>query len=98
MRAHPCWVTLTAVPHVLPPLPYPYDALEPTIDQLTMRIHHDRHHAGYVEGLNIQFERRFAQDKPDRLPVLAAELVQAGVRSEERRVGKECRSRWSPYH
>ena len=56
MRAHPCWVTLAAVPHVLPPLPYPYDALEPTIDQLTMRIHHDRHHAGYVEGLNAALD------------------------------------------
>jgi Fe-Mn family superoxide dismutase len=38
--------------YVLPPLPYPYDALEPHIDQQTMRLHHDRHHAGYVRGLN----------------------------------------------
>jgi Fe-Mn family superoxide dismutase len=36
----------------LPPLPYAFDALEPHIDARTMEIHHDRHHAGYVDGLN----------------------------------------------
>jgi Fe-Mn family superoxide dismutase len=36
----------------LPPLPYAEDALEPSIDALTMKIHHDRHHAAYVAGLN----------------------------------------------
>lgn len=38
--------------YVLPPLPYAYDALEPHIDAATMEIHHSRHHAGYVSGLN----------------------------------------------
>ena len=38
--------------HTLPPLPYAYDALEPYIDEATMRIHHDRHHRAYVDGLN----------------------------------------------
>lgn len=37
---------------ILPPLPYPYDALEPHIDKETLTIHHDRHHAGYVRGFN----------------------------------------------
>ena len=36
----------------LPPLPYDYAALEPTIDTLTMQIHHDKHHAAYVNNLN----------------------------------------------
>ena len=36
----------------LPDLPYAYNALEPYIDEQTMRIHHDRHHAGYVRKLN----------------------------------------------
>ena len=36
----------------LPPLPYPNDALEPTIDARTMEIHHDKHHAAYVTNLN----------------------------------------------
>jgi Fe-Mn family superoxide dismutase len=36
----------------LPPLPYDYNALEPHIDEQTMRIHHDKHHATYVTNLN----------------------------------------------
>ncbi|MCA0758667.1 DUF2935 domain-containing protein [Paenibacillus sp. N4] len=39
--------------HKLPPLPYPYSALMPYIDELTMKIHHDVHHQSYVDGLNI---------------------------------------------
>jgi superoxide dismutase, Fe-Mn family len=41
-----------AVPYELPPLPYPYDALEPHIDEQTMRLHHDKHHQTYVDNLN----------------------------------------------
>lgn len=43
--------------HELPPLPYPYDALEPHIDELTMRIHHDKHHGAYVANLNAALEK-----------------------------------------
>jgi Fe-Mn family superoxide dismutase len=39
-------------PFVLPPLPYAYDALEPHIDAETMHLHHDKHHAAYVNKLN----------------------------------------------
>jgi len=42
--------------HELPPLPYDYDALEPHIDEQTMRIHHGKHHAGYVSKLNAALE------------------------------------------
>ncbi len=42
--------------HVLPPLPYAFDALEPHIDALTMEIHHGRHHAAYVSNLNAALE------------------------------------------
>ncbi len=38
--------------HELPPLPYAYNALEPYIDETTMRLHHDEHHQSYVDGLN----------------------------------------------
>ncbi len=38
--------------HVLPPLPYANNALEPYIDAETMMLHHDKHHAAYVAGLN----------------------------------------------
>src|ERR671923_2224904 len=41
----------------LPPLPYPFDALEPHIDAQTMQIHHDRHHATYVNNLNGALEK-----------------------------------------
>ncbi|HYF91927.1 MAG TPA: superoxide dismutase [Symbiobacteriaceae bacterium] len=42
--------------HQLPPLPYDYAALEPHIDETTMRIHHDKHHAAYVNNLNAALE------------------------------------------
>ncbi len=38
--------------YTLPALPYGYDALEPMYDAQTLKIHHDKHHAGYVKGLN----------------------------------------------
>ena len=40
----------------LPPLPYPSNSLEPHIDQQTMEIHHDKHHAAYVNNLNKALE------------------------------------------
>jgi Fe-Mn family superoxide dismutase len=46
--------------HTLPDLPYAYDALEPYIDEQTMRLHHDKHHQGYVNGLN-KAERELAE-------------------------------------
>jgi Fe-Mn family superoxide dismutase len=44
------------MPFALPPLPYDYTALEPHIDEQTMRIHHDKHHAAYVNNLNAALE------------------------------------------
>jgi len=44
--------------HQLPPLPYGYDALEPHIDKETMTLHHDKHHAAYVNNLNAALEKR----------------------------------------
>ena len=43
--------------HQLPPLPYPEDALEPIIDKETVKIHHGKHFAGYVKGLNTVLEK-----------------------------------------
>ena len=40
----------------VPDLPYPYDALEPHIDEATMRVHHDAHHAAYVSNANAALE------------------------------------------
>ncbi len=43
--------------YTLPPLPYAFDALEPHLDAKTMEIHHGKHHAGYVKGLNTALTR-----------------------------------------
>ena len=43
--------------HELPPLPYDNNALEPHVDEQTMRIHHDKHHATYVTKLNSALEK-----------------------------------------
>jgi Fe-Mn family superoxide dismutase len=45
------------MPYELPPLPYDYNALESVIDEETMHLHHDKHHASYVKGLNAAEEK-----------------------------------------
>src|SRR6266511_3452039 len=52
------------MPHELPQLPYDYDALEPTIDEQTMRIHHGKHHQAYVDNLNKALEGTEWADRP----------------------------------
>jgi len=52
------------MPYELPPLPYDYDALEPTIDEQTMRIHHDKHHQAYVDNVNKALEGTEWDGKP----------------------------------
>ena len=56
--------------HELPPLPYGYDALEKAIDEQTMRLHHDKHHAAYVNNLNAALEKH-----PDLAGKSAEELI-----------------------
>jgi superoxide dismutase, Fe-Mn family len=73
------------MPYELPPLPYAYDALAPTIDELTMQIHHDKHHAAYVTNLNAALEGSEWADRPieqvlDNLDLLP-EDKQAAVRN-----------------
>lgn len=43
--------------HTLPVLPYAYNALEPYIDELTMTIHHSKHHQAYVDNLNAALDK-----------------------------------------
>ena len=43
--------------YTLPDLPYAYNALEHYIDEQTMRLHHDKHHAAYVGGFNAALKR-----------------------------------------
>lgn len=80
-------VDYVAVDYVLPPLPYAFDALEPHIDAKTMEIHHDKHHAAYVAGLNaalagapklpqMPLEKRLAT-----LPTVAEEKTRTALRN-----------------
>ncbi|HVW17100.1 MAG TPA: superoxide dismutase [Solirubrobacteraceae bacterium] len=48
----------------LPPLPYDYAALEPTIDEATMKLHHDKHHQAYVDNANKALEGTDLADAP----------------------------------
>lgn len=57
-------------PYSLPPLPYPYDALEPHIDTLTMQIHHDKHHKAYVDNAN-----KLLADQPELAKLPPEELL-----------------------
>ncbi len=59
----------------LPPLPYPFDALEPHIDKQTMEIHHDKHHGTYVNNLNVALEKH---------PELQSQTVEQLLRNIDR--------------
>jgi superoxide dismutase, Fe-Mn family len=48
----------------VPPLPYDYNALEPTIDEQTMHLHHDKHHQAYVNAANAALDGTEWADKP----------------------------------
>ena len=48
----------------LPPLPYDYNALEPHIDEATMKLHHDKHHQAYVDKVNAALEGTEWDGKP----------------------------------
>jgi Fe-Mn family superoxide dismutase len=61
--------------HAVPPLPYDYNALEPHVDEQTMRIHHDKHHAAYVTNLNA------ALDKHPELQQKSIEELLKGINS-----------------
>jgi superoxide dismutase, Fe-Mn family len=48
----------------VPPLPYDYGALEPNIDEQTMRVHHDKHHQAYVDKVNAALDGTDWADRP----------------------------------
>jgi len=51
------------MPYEVPPLPYDYNALEPHIDEQTMKLHHDKHHQAYVDKANAALEGTEWADK-----------------------------------
>ena len=73
------------MPLQLPPLPYDYDALEPTIDAETMRLHHDKHHQAYVDNANKALEGTDWADRPVEQILVELDLLpedkQAAVRN-----------------
>ncbi|HET8606687.1 MAG TPA: superoxide dismutase [Gaiellaceae bacterium] len=52
------------MPFEVPPLPYDYDALAPTIDEQTMHLHHDKHHQAYVDNANKALAGTELADSP----------------------------------
>ena len=67
----------------LPPLPYPPDALEPSIDKMTMEIHHGKHHKAYVDNLNAALEGQAAlQAKPIEQLLREISSVPEGIRQK----------------
>ena len=52
--------------YTLPPLPYPTNALEPSIDATTMEIHHGRHHKAYVDNVNKALDGQTAAGAEER--------------------------------
>jgi Fe-Mn family superoxide dismutase len=63
------------MPLQLPPLPYEYDALEPTIDAETMRLHHDKHHQAYVDNGNKALEGTEWADRPVEAILASIDLL-----------------------
>ncbi|MGB7550624.1 MAG: superoxide dismutase [Chromatiaceae bacterium] len=78
-------MSATAAPpeaYTLAPLPYATDALEPVIDQKTMEIHHDKHHAAYVKNLNLAIAADPAlQGQPLEALLANASRLPAAVRN-----------------
>jgi superoxide dismutase, Fe-Mn family len=63
------------MPFEVPPLPYDYAALEPHIDEETMRLHHDKHHQAYVDKANAALDgTEHANESPERILTILDEL------------------------
>ncbi len=73
----------------LPQLPYAYDALEPHFDARTMEIHHSKHHAAYVTGLNgaLTKEPKFQMTEPTAVLGMLPTIEDEGIRSTIRNHG-----------
>ena len=75
------------MPFELPPLPYDFDALEPTIDAKTMEIHHDKHHQAYVTNLNAALDGTEWADHPIEQVLANLELIPEDKRAAVRNNG-----------
>jgi superoxide dismutase, Fe-Mn family len=68
----------------VPPLPYDYSALEPHIDEQTMRIHHDKHHQAYVDNANKALEGTEWADRPVEEILADLEIISEDKRAAVR--------------
>jgi superoxide dismutase, Fe-Mn family len=71
----------------VPDLAYPFDALEPHIDARTMEIHHDKHHAAYVNNLNAALEGTEWMDRPIDAVLTSLEIIPEDKRAAVRNNG-----------
>jgi len=68
----------------LPDLPYPYDALEPHIDEATMHVHHDAHHKAYVDNANAALQGTEWADRDVEKVLANIEIVPEDIRTPVR--------------
>ena len=73
--------------YTLPPLPYDYNALEPSIDEQTMRLHHDKHHQAYVNNLNAAIEGQPVGDQPIEQLIANLDALPEAIRTAVRNNG-----------
>ena len=72
------------MPFEVPPLPYDYSALEPHIDEQTMRIHHDKHHQAYVDNANKALDGTEWADRPVEAVLANLEILPEAIRTAVR--------------
>jgi len=72
------------MPYEVPPLPYDYAALEPHIDEQTMRVHHDKHHQAYVDNANKALEGTEWADRPVEAVLANIEIVSEDIQTAVR--------------
>jgi superoxide dismutase len=73
----------------LPPLPYPYETLEPQIDTITMQLHHDKHHKAYVDNAN-----KLLADQPE-LAKLSPEDLLKNLSKSRKLSALACATMWA---
>jgi superoxide dismutase, Fe-Mn family len=72
------------MPFEVPPLPYDYAALEPHIDEQTMRVHHDKHHQAYVDNANKALEGTEWADNPVESVLASLDAMPEEIRTAVR--------------
>jgi superoxide dismutase, Fe-Mn family len=79
-----------SAPHMLPPLPYPEDALEPVVSATTLAVHHGKHHKNYVDTLNkLVTGTQFAD------VTLEALILQTAGRAEHVKIFNNAAQAWN---